>query len=73
MPSSAADGLSWFVCMRMVCSIVESAAIRIVPSTKPTMPIAEKIKLYHPVKRSRSGSSKNAVNSLLISITKMAN
>jgi hypothetical protein len=29
MPSSAAVGLSWFVCRRMVCSIVESAAARI--------------------------------------------
>jgi hypothetical protein len=29
MSSSAAAGLSWFVCMRMVCSIVESAVARI--------------------------------------------
>ena len=29
MPSSAAVGLSWFVCRRMVCSIVELAAARI--------------------------------------------
>jgi hypothetical protein len=35
----------------------ERAAIRIAPSTKPTIPIAEKIKLCQPVKRSRLGSS----------------
>jgi hypothetical protein len=29
MSSSAADGLSWLAFMRMVCSIVESAAVRI--------------------------------------------
>ncbi len=47
----------------------ETAAIRIAPSTKPTMPIGEKIKLCQAVKRLRSGSLKYSVNSLLISIT----
>src|ERR1700730_77176 len=47
----------------------ETAAIRIAPSTKPTMPITEKIKLCQPVKRLRLGSLKKSVNSLLISIT----
>jgi hypothetical protein len=46
----------------------ETAAIMIAPSTKPTMPIAEKIKLCRPLKRSRLGSLKNSVNSLLPSI-----
>lgn len=46
----------------------ETATPRIAASTHPTMPMAEKIKLCQPVKRLRWGSSKNVVNSLLISI-----
>src|ERR1700680_2293671 len=46
----------------------ETAAIRIAPSTKPTMPIREKIKLCQPVKPLRWELLKKSVKSLLISI-----
>src|ERR1700724_2969905 len=47
----------------------ETAAIRIAPNTKPTMPIAEKIKLCKLVRVARLGSLKNPLKSSLISIT----